>query len=156
MAGVAGQSSGVVGGGDLGEGLRLGAIGFVTAGTNDSGIEFGGLHRGGIIGVFGLGSVASLASNDYVLAKFLLIGDVAMAGLAGVVPGEGNRAGRDFVKSRAAIVAILPKAVGHYGSAQNHEREQRDHDHDREPKQVFDVFEQVCGPVGMPGWGQCT
>lgn len=61
VAGIAGQTTGVVGAGYLRERARLGGVGLVTAGANYSGVGQRGLYGSGIIGVPGLRAVANLA-----------------------------------------------------------------------------------------------
>jgi hypothetical protein len=60
MAGIAGQTAGVVGTRHLGEGVGLGGVGLVAAGTNHGGVGQGRLDGSGIIGVPGLRAVANL------------------------------------------------------------------------------------------------
>ena len=74
--------------------LRLGAVGFVATGANDGRVELRRYNGRGIVGMLGLSSVAGFAGHNDVLALLLLIDHVRVAGLAGVVAGEGNRAGR--------------------------------------------------------------
>ena len=143
MASVAGDPSGVVRRGDLGKIFRLGTVGLVTPGTQDRCIQLLGLHRTGIVGVPGEGSVASLARNYHVLTELLLIRNVGMAGFTSVVPRKRNRPGRDFGDRRPSIVAILPKTARHKRAAQNHEYDQCDGHGDRQPNEVFNVLEQV-------------
>ncbi len=152
MAGVAGDSSGVIRDNNLRKALRLGAVGLVAAGTHHGCVQFLGLYRSGIIGVPGQSSVASLASNHHMLAKLLLVYDVGVAGLAGVASGKCNRSGRDLTDRRSSIVAILPKAVRYDGGAQNYECHQRDGDDGSQPNEVFDVLKQARVPwVLLPG-----
>ena len=61
MAGFAGHSVGVVGGNDLRESFRLGDVRLVTADAQHCCIEFGGLDRAGVVGMFRQRSVACLA-----------------------------------------------------------------------------------------------
>ena len=105
-------------GGNLGEGFGLGAIGLVAARTDHGGVEFGGLHGGGIVGVLGLGSVAGFTGDDDMLALLFLIDHVGMAGLADIVAGEGCWPGRDLRDGGAAIVSVLAKTVGDDEGAQ--------------------------------------
>ena len=100
------------------------------------------LHGGGIVGVFGLGSVAGFAGDDDVLALLFLIDHVGMAGLADIVAGVGDRAGGDFGDGGAAIVSVLAETVGDDEGTQADEGNQGDGHDDREPDEVFDVLEQ--------------
>src|SRR5208282_2459521 len=101
----------VVGRGNLWKVLRLGTVGLVTARTHDGCIQLLRLHRTGVVHMLGQGPVASLASDDHMLAQFFLIHNIGMAGLAGVVAGKRNRPGRDLADRRASIVAILSETV---------------------------------------------
>lgn len=121
MAGVAGQASGVLCGGNLGEGSGLGTVGFVTAGAEDGGVELGRGDGGRIVGVAGLGSVAGFARDDYVLTLLFLIDYVGVAGFAGIVAGEGDRAGGDLSDGGATIVTVLAETAGYDGGAQDDE-----------------------------------
>lgn len=60
MAGIAGQTAGVICSGHLGERAGFGRVGLVAAGANHGGIGQGRLERSGIIGVPGLRAVANL------------------------------------------------------------------------------------------------
>ncbi len=133
----------MIGGDDLEEGFGFGAVGFVTAGAGDGGVELGGLYGSGIVGMLGLGSVASFAGDDDVLAELLLIDHVGVAGLADIVTGEGRGAGSDLSDGGAAIVSILAETVGNDEGAQANERDQGDGHDDRKPDEMFDVLEQA-------------
>ena len=146
MTGVAGDPSGVIRRHHLRKALRLGSVGLVTAGAYHGRVQLRGLHRTGILRMLGLGPVASLASHNHMLAKFFLIHDVGMAGLAGFVPGKRNRPRRDLADRCPAIVAVLPKTARHDSRPQDHERHQRDYDHRRQPNEVFDILKQVRSP----------
>lgn len=96
MAGSAGESGGMIGGGDLREIFGLGAIGFVAAGTKDGGVELRGDDVAGISGVLCRRAVTSFAGNVDVPALLFQVDDIGMAGFAGFVAGEGNRPGGDL------------------------------------------------------------
>lgn len=144
MAGVAGQTTGVIGGDDLGESFGLGAVGFVAASAEDRGVQFGRLDRGRVVGVFGLGSVAGFAGDHNVLAQLFLIDDIGVAGFADFVAGMGDGAGSGFRDGVAAVVAVVAETVRHDGGAQQDEGDQSDHHHSGQTDQVFRVFEQGC------------
>jgi len=85
---------------------------------------------GWIVSVLALGSVAGFAGNVGVTAQFLLVYDVGVAALADVVAGESWRAGCGFGNGRAAVVAILAKALGYDSGAQQDEyRQENCYDH---------------------------
>jgi hypothetical protein len=152
MAGVAGDPSRVVRCNYLRKALWLGAVGLVTSGTHNGGIQLFGLQRSGVIRVLGQSPVASLASNHHMLTKLFLIHDVGMAGLADIVPGERNRPGRDLANRMPSIVAILPKTLRHHSGSQEQEDHQRYGDDGSQPNEVFDVFEQIRVPAPIvPG-----
>ena len=120
--------------------LRFSGVALVTARTHHGRVQLLGLHRTRIVRVLGQGPVASLASDNHVLAKLFLIDDVGMASLARAVPGKRNRSRGDLADRRATIVTILTKTARHDRSAQDHERDQS-YGHDgRQPNEVFDVL----------------
>ncbi len=146
MARVAGQPSGVVRRGHLRKALRLGAVGLVTAGAHDGRVQFLGLHRSGIVGMFGESSVAGFASHNHMLAKLFLIHDVGMAGLASLVTGKRNWPGGDLADRVATVVSVLPKTMRYDSGPQHYECHQR-YCHDGcQPNQVFDVLKQIRVP----------
>ncbi len=115
MARVTREPAGMICGHHLGEALGLGAIGFVTTGAYECRIELWRCHGCGIVRMAGQGSVTGLAGHDHMLALFLLLYDVSMAGLTGIVAGEGYRASRCFGDRSPAIVPVLAKAARNNG-----------------------------------------
>jgi hypothetical protein len=142
VTGVAGDALGVVCGDDLGEGFGLGAVGLVTASTDDGGVELRGLDRCGIVGMFGLGAVAGFTGDDDVAALLFLVNNVGVAGLADLVTGVGDGAGGDLGNGVTAVVSVLAKAVGDDGGAKKDEGDQGDRHDSGEPDEVFNVLEQ--------------
>lgn len=122
----------MIGRDDLGKSLGLGAVGLVTAGTDDGGVGQLWLYRGRIVSVFALRSVASLAGNVGVTAQSLLVYDVGVAGFTDVMSGESRRAGGNLGNGGAAIMPVLAKALGNNGSAQQDEYRQENCDDDGE------------------------
>jgi hypothetical protein len=158
VASVAGDASGVICGCDLRESFGLGAVGFVAAGADDGGVELGRLDGGGIVSMLGLGSVASFAGDDDMLALLLLFHNVRMAGLAHIVAGMGYGAGCGFGDGSAAIVSVLAEAARNDGGAQEKESHQSDRHDYGEADEVFDVLEQVAflrPGAGVAGAGKC-
>ena len=147
VAGITGNSTRVICGDDLGKGLWFGAVGFVTAGADDGGVEFRRFDGCRIVGVFCLGSMASLAGDHNMLAEFLLVDNVGVASLANVMSSVRDGTGRGLGDGIAAIVAILPKTVGYDRRAQEDEGNQRDRDHDGKTNQVLGVLEQDVFPA---------
>ena len=76
VAGVTGHTGGMVGGSDLWKRLRLGEVGLVTADTQHGRVEFGRLHRTGVIDVFRQRPVARFAVNVHMLAAALFFQDL--------------------------------------------------------------------------------
>lgn len=111
MAAVAGDSAGVICRHDLRKTLRLSAIGFVAAGTHNGRVELRRSDGRGIVGMLGLRTVARLARNHHMLALFLLLNYVGMAGLANTVAGEGHGPRGDLRHGITTIVPILAKTV---------------------------------------------
>ncbi len=142
MTGVAGDALGMVGGDNLGEGFGLGAVGLMTAGADDRGVELRGLDGCGIVGVLGLRAVAGFARDDHVAALLFLVNDLSVAGLADLMAGVGDGASGDLGDGVAAVVSILTEAVRDDGGAKKDEGDQCDrHDHG-EPDEMFNVLEQ--------------
>ena len=149
MAGVTGESAGMVCRHHLGKAFGLGAIGFMTTGAHDRRLKLWRGYGCGIVRMAGQGSVAGLAGYDHMLALFLLINDVGMADLARVMAGEGDRPGRSLRDRSPAIVSVLPEASGNDGGAQYRKSNHRDCYDDGESDEMFQVLEQV--PVPAPG-----
>ena len=132
----------------LGKPLGLGAISFVTTGAHHSRVELWWCNGRGIVSMAGQGSVAGLAGHDHMLALPLLIYDVGMAGLAGIVAGEGYRPGRCLGDRSPTIVPVLAKAARNDGGAEHDKRDHR-HGYDySEPDEMFQILEQV--PIPAP------
>ena len=143
MASVAGYSSRVICSHNLGESLGLGAVGFVAAGTDDSGVQLRWGYRRWVVRMLGQRSVAGLAGDHHMFALLLLFDDVGMASLANIVAGEGNRTSRRFRNRCSAVVTILAKTFRNNGNAQDQEYRQQYNDHRRQPNEMFYVLEQV-------------
>ena len=146
MAGVAGESAGVICGCYLRKSFWFCAVGFVTARTDHGRIQLRRCDGCGIVGVFGLGSVAGFARNDNVLALLFLVNDVGMAGFTSIMTGEGYRPGCDLGDRSTAIVAVLPKTARYDGGAQDNERNQCNRHDDGEPDEMLGVLEHVGIP----------
>ena len=146
MAGVAGETTGVIGRYDLGKSRGLGAVGLVTSRTDDGGVGQLWLYRGRIVSVFALCSVASFAGNVGVTAQFLLVYDVGVAGFTDVMSGESWRLCSNFGNGVAAVMAVLAEALGNDGRAQQYEYRQKNCDDDGKADEMFDVLEHGCFP----------
>jgi hypothetical protein len=62
------------------------------------------------------------------------------------VAREGHGAGGGLCDGRAAIVSVLAEAFGDDKGTQDDEGNQGDCDDDREPDEMFNIFEQGCAP----------
>ena len=95
VAGLAGQSTGVLVRVNLGKVFGFGGTGRMAAHAEDRSVQFGWQNRG-VVGVLGQGTVAGFAVYVCVLTALLHLQNVGVAGLTGVVAGEVNRAGGDL------------------------------------------------------------
>ena len=146
VTGVAGETSGVIGGDDLGKSLGLCAVGLATSRANDGGVGQLRLHRSRIVSVLALRFMAGLTGNVGMTAQLFLVYNVCVAALADVMPGKSRRAGGNLGDGGATVVAILAKALGNDGSAQQDEDCQENCDDDSQPDEMFDVLEHGCFP----------
>ena len=119
----------MIGGGNLREPLGLRRAGLMTADTEHRGVEFGWGHGGRIVRVLGQRPVAGFAIHVRVLPVFFLIQHVGVANLAGLVPGEIDRTGRDFGQCIAAIVAVLSETSRHKKAPDHQEQEYPRNEH---------------------------
>lgn len=154
MAGVAGESAGVIGCDNLREFFRLGAVGFVAAGTDHRAVGKNRLHRSGIVGVRALSTVAGLAGNVRVTAKFLLVDDVGVTAFADFMSSETWRPGSGLGDRVAPIVPVLAKAPGDDCGAKHDEQKKRQQHHSTKADEMFDVLEQSC--LSEPDWESCS
>lgn len=122
MARVAGDAAGVICRYDLGEGFRLGAIGFVATGADHCAVEFRRGHIGRIVRVLGLGAVAGFTGENNVAAEFFLVGHIGVAAFADFAAGNGYRPGGNFGDGSSAIVSVLTEALGDNSSPKNDEQ----------------------------------
>lgn len=150
MAGFTGEAAGVVSRNDLRKALWFGGIGLVTAHAQHCRIELGGRQRGGVIGVFGKGTVACFAIHMRMFAVFLLIEDIGMAALTGVVSGVIHGPGRDFTESVAAVVPVLAETAGNEEFAKNEEQEDAGGEYPQQAKEMLRIFESVHGSEQSP------
>ena len=142
MAGIAGQTAGMIGAGYLRERAGLGGVCLVTAGANHAGVGQGRLDGSGVLGVPGLRAVANLAVKAGMPAQLLLIDYIGMTAFADFVTGMGDRASGQFSDGIAAVVSVLAEGFGNDSCAQDDERDERDHHDSCEPEKVLDVLEQ--------------
>jgi len=91
MAGIARRSARMLSRIYLRKTLGLGEIGLVAARAEDRGIQLVRYYRSRIFGVLGLRSMAGLAGYAFVHPCVLHIHNAAMANLAGLMTGVGDR-----------------------------------------------------------------
>jgi hypothetical protein len=142
MAGIAGQTAGMIGAGHLGERVGLGGVSLVATGANHGGVGQRRLYGSGILGVPGLRAVTSLTVKADMPAQLLLIDYIGMTAFADFVTGMGNRTGRDFGDGVTAVMPVLSERFRDDSGAQDDEGDDRDQHDGGKPKKVFDVFEQ--------------
>jgi hypothetical protein len=141
----------MIGSRDLGKALRLSAVGFVTTGTHDGCVELRRFHRGGIVGMPALGTVAGLARDNHMPALLLLIDDVGMTCLARIVARKDNRPGGDLRNRSAPIVPVLAKTPRNNSGTQDDEGNHA-YDHDgSKADEMFYVLKQFLFPYLTSG-----
>lgn len=136
---------------DLRKALRFSAVGFVTTGTHDCCVELRWFHRGGIIGVPALGTVAGLARNNHMPALLLLIDDVGMTCLTRLVARKDNRPSSDLRDRCAPIVSVLAKTPRDDRSPQHDEGNHAYDHHGSEADEMFYVLKQFLLPYLTSG-----
>jgi len=119
----------MIGGSNLREAPGLRRAGLMAADAKYCGVEFGWGYGGRIVRVLCQRPVAGFAIHVRVLAVFLLIEHVGVAGLAGLVPGEIDRPGRYFGQCIAAIVAVLSETLRHQKAPDHKEQEYPRNEH---------------------------
>ena len=87
-----------------------------------SGVDLGGWRHGGVSRMHGLRAVAGLAVHIGVLAGFLGIEHVGVAGITRIMAGEVHGARGDFIDGGSAVVAVLAEALGYDVAAYDPER----------------------------------
>ena len=148
MAGIAGQSGGVVGGSDLRETFRLGRVRFVALYTEHRRVELGRLHRGRIVGMLGERAVAGLTIDVRVLAVLFLVEDVGMAGLTSLMAREVDGAGSDLGHRGPAVVPVLSKTFWNQESADDQEQEDARDKYRGQSEKVSGIFESLHSGAG--------
>jgi len=144
----------MVGGSNLREVFRLGCVRLVTAHAEYRRVELRRLHRGRIVGVLGLGSMAGLAIDVGMLAALFLVEHVGMAGLASFMACEVDRPRGDFRHGVPAVVPVLSKAFWHQKAAHDQEQQCAQGKNCRQSKKVPGIFESLhagaCGRSCTP------
>ena len=124
MAGIAGQTAGVIGGSDLRKIFGLGRVPFVTTYAEYRRVKLRGLNRGRVVSMIGQRSVASFAIDVGVLAIFFLVKDVGMASLACFMACKVYGQCGDFAYRIPAVVPILSETFWDQETANDQEREE--------------------------------
>lgn len=141
MAGVAELAAGMLLGVDLREALRLGDVFGVAADAEMGDVGFLRLHARGVVGVLGERAVAGLTVDVDVRAFRFGIGDVGMAGFAGVMAGINDGTCGDFGDGVAAKMAIAAKAFGNEGTTEDKEKNHADSEDGGHAKEMVDVLQ---------------
>ena len=87
-------------------------------------------------------AVTGLTTDGGVLALFLLVGYVRMAGFACLMAGEAEGFRSDFGNGRSAVVPVLSKAVWHEPAAYPQENQDSDDENPRKPKEMTGIAEK--------------
>ena len=112
MARIAEHAAGVLGGGHLREGRRLGRILFVTLAAEVGDIGELGDVGGGVVCMLREGTVAGFAGDVGVLTGGAGFGLVIVAQNALVLASVSDGALPDFRQRGGAVVPVLPKGLG--------------------------------------------
>jgi hypothetical protein len=137
MAGIAGQSSGVVGGDDLWKILRLGGVSFVTADAKHGRVGKLGNHGAWVFRMVGQWSVTGFTSDIRVLAFALGLDLIRMASFTRLTAGELDGPRTDVVHRRCPKMAVLPKVGRDDGASDNKECYGAERQQQYYPDQVF-------------------
>ena len=135
----------MVGSHHLRKSLRFRAVGLVTSRAEHPGIQFRRLNAG-VVGVIGQCAMACFAGDYDVFALAFLLGDIGMAGLAGLVAGVNDWFGSDLRNGSATEVPVLAKRAGNDSCAQNHKAHENGEHDCCESDEVFYVLEQASLP----------
>jgi len=148
MTGLAGQATRVVRRCDLRKSLWLGRACRVTANAKNGGIELR-WNDGWIIGVLSKRPMAGLAVDTRMFARLLHIQHVGVAGLAGIMAGEVDRAGGYLCNRRSTVVSIFAEALRHDEVANDQEDHKGNHKEKRESEEMPGVLEVDHAAVSL-------
>lgn len=143
VAGITGQARGVFRRSHLRKSFGFRSVCFVAAGAEYGCIEFVWLHGPRVIRMHGQRPVARFAIHMRMLAIFLLVQHVCMAGFAGLMPGEFNGADSNFGNRVPAIVPVLSEAFRDYRVPDDQKQEYANEEDPRQSKEMSRVFEDV-------------
>lgn len=144
MARIAGQSLGMLRGGDLGKPFRFRGVGLMAACAQHGGVRQCRFQRG-ILRVLRERAVAGFAVHVGMLAGLLRFEDVRMTGFTGFMTGVQNGKGRDFTNRSCAIVTVLPEALWHKPGAKAQEQDRPQQEDPGDSQQMFRVSESMHG-----------
>ena len=146
MTGLAGDAVGMFGGIHLRKVFGPGGTGCMAAHAEHGGI---GLARidGWIVGVFCERAVAGLAVHVGVFAGAFCLGNIAVAGFAGLMAGEMDGMSGDFGDGRAAVVSILAEAAGNDEAADEKKSESADSEQTSKAEEMPGISELAHDPI---------
>src|ERR1035438_1848737 len=136
MAGVAGQSGGMIGRSDLRESLWFGGISLVTADVQSCRVQFGGLDGARVCDMICQRSVACFAVHMRMPAVLLFFQDIRMTILTGLVTAETYRTSGDFGVGIAAVVSILSEALRYQKCPHSYQGQADDGENRGQPEEV--------------------
>jgi hypothetical protein len=87
--------------------------------------------------------MAGFAIHVRVLALALLVGNIRMAGFAGLVSGKLCRVRRNFTDGGGPIVTVLPKARWDHEVADHQEHDECEDKKPRKPEQMACILENT-------------
>ncbi len=151
VAGVARLTAGMFSGVHLGEALRLGDIFGVAADAELSDIGKLRGDAGGIVGMFGKGTMAGFAIDMGVDAFGLGVRFFGMAAFAGLMASVTKGMGSDFGDGVAPEVAIAAEALGDEGAAEDEEENEAGEENPGHAEEVGDVLEFDHSAPGKTG-----
>ncbi len=98
--------------------------------------------------MFCLGSVAGLAIHVRVLALGFHVQNIGVAGLARLVAGKLHRSSGNLTNRFAAIVSILPEALGNNVTSNNEKDNKGKNKQPRKSEEMPRILESAhCSPI---------
>lgn len=143
MAGIAGQSSGVVRGDDLRKILRLGGVSFVTADAKHGRVGKLGNHRARVFRMVGQWSVTGLTSDIRVLAFALGLDLIRMASFTRLTASELDGPRADVAHGSCPKMAVLAKVRRDDGASDNKECYGAERQQQYYPDQVLRAAQKI-------------
>ncbi len=121
VAGLAGETSGVLLRIHLGKILWLSRTRRMAAYTKHRSVELCRLHRARIVSMLSQRTVAGFTVDACMLARLLHLRNVGMASFATALTRKVDGASGDIANSRAAVMAIFSEALRYY-EVSNHQK----------------------------------